>query len=190
MDSFSELDAHVRQVQAGSLDSFAAIVGRFERPVRAWIVSRCPPGGDADDVAQKTFFEAFRRIDDYTPGTDFQAWLFSIARYQLMAECTRLKRLTDYHSRFVPVALSRELDRRLEQQPASQDERLEHLQTCLDAIDGPARRILDWRYSEECPLSDIARRTDRSVTAIRKQLFVLRQKLHECVERKLRTEGL
>ncbi len=190
MANFPQLDDHVRQVQAGNLDAYAEIIRRFERPVRAWIVSRCPPGGDADDVAQKVFFEAFRRIDDYEIGTDFRAWLFAIARFQLMAECTRLKRLTDYHSRFVPVALSRELGRRIDQSSAAGDERLVHLQTCLEVVDGPARTILDWRYSEECPLSDIADRTDRSVGAIKKQLFLLRQKLHECVERKLRAEGM
>lgn len=190
MTKSTQFDDHVRQVQAGDLDAFAAIVRQFERSVRAWVVSRCPPGGDADEVAQKTFFEVFRRIDDYEPGTDFRAWLFTIARFQLMAECTRLKRLADYHSRFVPVALDRELERRAGESAVLENDRLGCLQACLEAVEGPARQILDWRYSEECPLSDIANRTNRSIGAIKKQLFLLRQKLHECVERKLRAEGL
>lgn len=184
-DSFN-IDEHVGRVQAGDFDAFAAVVQHFSRPVRGWVVSRCPPGGDADDVAQKTFVEAFRRIDDYEIGSDFAAWLFTIARYQLMAECTRLKRLTDYHSRYVPVALREELERRGEQAAELKNDRLEHLQVCLDAIDGTSREVLDWRYSDELPLSDIARRTGRSVGAIKKQLFLLRQKLHECIQRKLR----
>lgn len=188
-DSF-DLDNHVRRVQDGDLDAYAEILRRLERPLRAWVVSRCPPGGDADEVAQKTFIEAFRRIDEFTAGTDFRAWLFAIARFQLMAECTRLKRLTDYHSRYVPVALREELERRIDQSTSAESDRLQHLQACLEAVDGTARQILDWRYTEEIPLSEIASRMDRSVGAIKKHLFVLRQKLHECVQRKLSAEGI
>ncbi|MGB7343164.1 MAG: sigma factor [Pirellulaceae bacterium] len=82
-----------------AIGAFAEIIRVCQRPVRAWTASRCPPGGDADDVAQQTFVAAFKRIDEYEVGTDFRAWLFTIARYQLMAECTRLKRSADYHSR-------------------------------------------------------------------------------------------
>lgn len=63
-----ELDEQIKQVQAGNLDAFAEIVQLHERPIRAWLVSRCPPGGDADEVAQKTFVQAFKRIDDYEIG--------------------------------------------------------------------------------------------------------------------------
>ena len=189
MTHSSNIDDCVIRVQAGDLDAFVEIVRQCERKVRAWVVSRCPPGGDADDVAQKTFIEAFRRIDEYEPRTDFRAWLFAIARFQLLAETTRLKRLTDYHSRYAPVALSHELERRIESSTSHNSERLDHLESCLESVDGPLREILDWRYADELPLAEIADRTNRSVGAIKKQLFVLRQKLHECIQRKMSAEA-
>lgn len=184
-----ELDDRIRQVQAGKADAFAEVVRVCERPVRAWITSRCPPGGDADEVAQKTFVQAFKRIDEYRAGTDFRAWLFAIARYQLMAECTRLKRLADYHSRYLPHALSQELERRAEQSADLQPERLAYLKECMKELDEQRRRILDWRYGEERSLAEIAELTQRTVGAIKKHLFLLRQKLHECIERKQISEG-
>ncbi|GAB5444243.1 MAG: RNA polymerase sigma factor [Fuerstiella sp.] len=184
-----QLEDHIGRVQAGNLDAFAAIVERFERPLRAWLVSRCPPGGDADEVAQKAFVEAFRRIDDYELNTDFRAWLFTIARYQMMAECTRLQRTADYHSRFAPLALSRELERRAAAD-VTEDTRLTHLQSCTQQLGEDAQRMLKWRYQDELPLAEIASRTRRSVGAIKKHLFQLRQKLHDCIERKLRAEGV
>ena len=184
METSPSLDEMIRRVVAGDLDAFAEIIRVCQRPVRAWIVSRCPPGGDADDVAQQTFVAAFKRIDEYEVGTDFRAWLFTIARYQLMAECTRLKRMADYHSRYVPHALSQELDRRTEG-VAEEPTRLTHLRECLKQVEGNARDVLDWRYAKELPLAEIAQRSNRSVGAIKKHLFVLRQKLHDCIEQKL-----
>ncbi|WP_372716008.1 RNA polymerase sigma factor [Novipirellula sp.] len=183
------LDEMIRRVVAGDLDAFAEIIRVCQRPVRAWIVSRCPPGGDADDVAQQTFVAAFNRIDEYEIGTDFRAWLFTIARYQLMAECTRLRRMADYHSRYVPHALSQELDRRAEG-VAEELARLSHLRECLQTVEGNARDILDLRYAKELSLAEIAERSNRSVGAIKKHLFVLRQKLHDCIEKKFAEEAV
>lgn len=182
------IDEWVQQVQAGDMDAFTEIIRRSERPIRAWITSRCPPGGDADEVAQLTFVQAFKRIDDYRVGTDFRAWLFAIARYQLMAECTRLRRLADYHSRYVPQALVQELERRVEQGTDSESERLSYLVECMNELDEQRRRILDWRYGEERTLSEIAELTHRSVGAIKKHLFRLRHALHECIQHKLDSE--
>ncbi|WP_166831800.1 sigma-70 family RNA polymerase sigma factor [Thalassoroseus pseudoceratinae] len=188
MDGSTSLDEYIRRVVDGDLNAFAEIVRVYQRPVRAWIVSRCPPGSDADDVAQKTFVVAFHRIQEFEVGTDFRAWLFTIARFQLMAECTRLKRLADYHSRYVPHALSQELDRRAAE-AAEEPSRLTHLRECLKQIEDNAREVLDWRYTSELPLAEIAQRTNRSVGAIMKHLYVLRQKLHECIEQKLAEEA-
>ncbi len=185
-----EVDDQIRKVQAGDLNAFAEIVRIYERPVRAWVVSRCLPGGDADEVAQKTFVQAFRRIDDYEIGTDFRAWLFAIARYQMMAECTRLKRLADYHTRYAPVALNREIERRAAESDDDPNQLLIFLRRCLKELDPQPRQILDLRYAEELPLAEIAELTDRSVGAIKKHLFTLRLKLHECIQRKKAAEAL
>lgn len=189
MTKRSELDDCVRRVQRGDVEAFEGIVRAHQAEIRGWIVSRCPPLGDADEVAQKTFVEAFRRIGDYEPETNLRAWLFSIARFQLMSECTRLQRLADYHSRYVPHALSRELERRVVDATAEEQERLTFLEECLTGMESKARRLLDWRYRDERPLAEIAARTERSVGAIKKHLFSLRQKLHDCIQRKLAEEA-
>lgn len=185
-----ELDERIKQVQDGNLDAFAVIVRLHERTIRAWLVSRCPPGGDADEVAQKTFVQAFKRIDDYEIGTDFRAWLFTIARYQLMAECTRLQRLADYQSRYAPLALSRELERRATSSSQAQDQLLGFLRSCLKEMGEKPQQLLNWRYTEELPLAEIAELTNRSVGAIKKHLFKLRKSLHDCIQRKQASEAV
>ena len=183
-DSLAEL---VRRLQAGDADAFEGIVRRYESEIRGWLISRCPPGGDPDGVAQNAFVEAFRRISEFSPGTDFRAWLFTITRYQLLAECTRLKRHADYRSRYALHSLSAELERRA---ATNEPDRLRHLQECLSTLAQPVRSVLEWRYRDELSLQEIADRSNRSLAATKKWLFVLREKLRECVDRRVSAEGM
>ncbi|MFM9194231.1 MAG: sigma-70 family RNA polymerase sigma factor [Planctomycetia bacterium] len=177
------VEAAIRQVRAGDVQAFATIVRRFERPLRDWLVAHAPPAADVDEIAQASFVAAYGRLDDYTAGTCFAAWLFTIARYQLKTETTRLRRIADYHSRYAPDLLARELDRRSEQ-PMDADDRLAFLRECLEAVDERRRRFLTWRYDEKIPLTEMADRSGRSVMAVKKQLWLLRQQLQQCVEAK------
>jgi len=175
----------IGRVLAGDREAFAAVVQRFERPLRVWLATHAPPGVDVDDIAQASFIAAYTRLSDYTPGTNFSAWLFTIARYQLQTETTRLRRIADYHSRYAPDLLARELDRRADQPTTADDQQLALLADCLEAIDHRRRRFLTWRYDEAIPLSEMAKRSGRSVAAVKKQLWLLRRQLQECVEGKL-----
>lgn len=177
-----DLDTLLLNAQKGDLDAFEAVVRQFEGPLRAWTIAHCPPGGDADDVAQKTFIEIFRRISEYRPGSDFRAWLFTVARFQMRAEVTRLQRLADYHQRYAPRALTDELQRRADSHLDEPAQRVEWLKQCVQKLSEPNRQILADRYEASLPLDEIARRTNRSVGAIKKQLFILRAKLLECVQ--------
>ena len=181
-------DETYRLANAGDMRAIEAIVRHHQAAVRAWLAAHCPLGGDADDVAQRTFVAAITRLADFEVGTDFRAWLFSIARYQLMSEATRLRRLADYHSRLAPEILARELERRAQEPEERTTERLMHLRECVAAMGESARQFIRWRYDDQLPLEDMAARTGRSVGAIKKQLWLLRQKLQQCMEDKLAAE--
>jgi RNA polymerase sigma-70 factor, ECF subfamily len=189
MGGVEELEEQIRRIRKGDPAGFEAVVRAFEWPIRTWVVAHCPPGGDADDVAQRTFIEAFKRIAEYVSGTDFRAWLFAIAKYQLLGEATRLRRTADYHRRYAPHALVEELERRTSAADAtSRSERIDQLRDCLSGLNPQARDILSQRYHDGMPLEEISRRSGRSVGALKKYLFTLRAKLHECIARKTATE--
>jgi len=187
-DDFSPLDLIARVVR-GETSAFEGIVRRFERPLRAWLATQAPPAVDVDELAQLTFVVVFSKLRVFEPGTDFAAWLFTIARFQLKTELTRLRRVADYHARFAPELLQRELELRSSESPELQQHRLDHLTECLESLGEPLRRYLTWRYEEEIPLEEMAARSGRSVSAIKKQLWKLRCKLHECIEARMTTKG-
>ncbi|HEX3131994.1 MAG TPA: sigma-70 family RNA polymerase sigma factor [Planctomycetota bacterium] len=190
MNDATAIDALVRQAQAGDGEAFGTLVRTYEWAVRAWITARCPAGADADEVAQVTFVEAFKNLGRYQPGGDFRAWLFTIARYQVMSELTRLRRLADYHERYFPHALWQELERRaLTLEDAHDDDRLAALRGCLGKLDERARAMLAQRYADDIPVQQMADESRRLVGAIKKHLFVLREQLHDCLTRRLAGEA-
>ena len=184
--SFDDL---VRRVINGDQRSFEMVVRRFERPLRAWLATHASPAVDVDEVAQRSFIIAFRKLDEFEIGTDFPAWLFTIARYQLMTELTGLRRVADYHARFAPELLERELERRCREPAEADREKLDHLKRCVALLGENLRRYLDWRYDEEIPLEEMAARTGRSVGAIKKQLWQIRRKLQQCIEERMNVKG-
>lgn len=188
-DHHDALEDALRRVCAGDSDAFETVVRRFERPLRAWLAAQAPPGIDIDDVAQRSFIASFTRLNEYQHGTNFGAWLFTIARFQLKTDTTRLRRVADYHTRYAPDLLCQELERRSDQSPGLQEARLEYLHTCLDTLAEHHRRFITWRYEEEIPLDEMSQRCGRSVAAVKKQLWQLRRKLHACVESRTVAEG-
>ncbi len=185
----SSLDDAIRSVCDGNTAAFEVVVRRFERSLRAWLAVQAPPGVDVDDVAQRSFVAAFSRLGDYELGTNFGAWLFTIARFQLRTEVSRLRRVADYHVRYAPDLLQRELERRGSEPPELQQARLDHLQTCVGQLGEHLQRFIRWRYTEEIPLDEMAERSGRSVAAVKKQLWQLRRKLHKCVQARIAAEG-
>lgn len=182
-----ELENHIHRAKAGNPGAFEPVVRRFERPLRAWLATLAPPGVDVDEIAQRTFIAVYKKLDEYQPGTSFSAWLFTVARYQLRTETTRLRRIADYHTRYAPDLLLRELERRDSSQPEAVTEKLEYLKACLATLGEHVRKFLVWRYEEEIPLEEMAKRSERSVGAVKKQLWKLRQKLQECILQKMET---
>ena len=188
-DPDAGIETALRRVLEGQGAAFEAVIRRFERPLRAWLAGQAPPGVDVDEIAQRAFVAAYTRLADYRLGTDFSAWLFTIARFQLRTETTRLRRVADYHSRYAPDLLKRELERHGTETPRLAEDRLESLQACLEQLGDPVRKYLRWRYEDELPLEEMAQRSGRSLSAVKKQLWVLRRRLQECVESRLAAEG-
>jgi RNA polymerase sigma-70 factor (ECF subfamily) len=139
-------------------------------------------------VAQRTFVAAYTNIAQYQPGTKFPSWLFTIARYQLQTEITRLRRLADYHSKFAPDLVQQLFLHPQEDSLNLWEQRLEHLRSCLNQLGAGLRQYITWRYEDQISIDQMAQASGRSAAAVKKQLWLLRQKLHRCVEQRMSIE--
>jgi RNA polymerase sigma-70 factor (ECF subfamily) len=179
-----EIDRCVQSVQDGDRSAFRRLVEIMLPVVRSYVAARSLPGVDVDEIVQRTFVEAYKSIGEYRVGTSFHAWLITIARYQAMMEVTRLRRQADYHSRYIPVALARQMERQLSGDK-TEDERLDFLRECLGQIKDSSRELIRLRYAEDLSMEDAAVTMKRTAGAVRKELCLVRKRLHECIEHKI-----
>ena len=83
----------------GNPDAFATLVERYDRAVYHLAYRTLHDVEEARDVAQESFFKAFRSLRTFKPGAKFSTWIFAIAYH---ACCDRLNRRKRYSNEELP----------------------------------------------------------------------------------------
>ena len=150
--------------------------------VRAFLALNVPAPHLVDELAHETFVFAYRRFNDFKPGTSLPAWLRAIAWNLLRAEVQRFAREQANQERFAAWQTEVALAATAENEPSAE---ADHLVDCLNEIPGPLRELLVLKYREDRGTDEIAARLQRSLVWVRVSLFRVRQQLRECIESKL-----
>lgn len=148
--------------------------------VRAAVLGLLPDFTLADDVVQETFVTATRKAADFVPGTNFAAWVCTIARFKAR-EALRRGPMT-FH------ALSDEmLETLCIEEPAVSDleRQMRLFDECVKTLAPKARRAIELRYRLAARPGDIATAMGWTVGAVKVALSRARLVLRECVARKL-----
>jgi RNA polymerase sigma factor (sigma-70 family) len=67
---------------AGDDAALAALMARWEAPVKRFVFRLVGSAAEADDLAQETFVRVYTKRATYRDGARFSAWVFSIAANQ------------------------------------------------------------------------------------------------------------
>jgi RNA polymerase sigma-70 factor (ECF subfamily) len=68
----------MKQVQAGQLDRFATLVGRYQSPLFRYAQSRLGNRPLSEEAVQETFLAVYRSRQSYDPERSFAAWIWTI----------------------------------------------------------------------------------------------------------------
>lgn len=71
--------ALMARVQRGDEIAFAALLDRWERPVKAFIARLVFNAGEAEELAQETFVRVWQQRERFRPGAAVRPWIFAIA---------------------------------------------------------------------------------------------------------------
>jgi len=69
----------VQKCQAGETSAFQELVSRYHQKVYMVILGMLRHREDALEVAQETFFRAYRKINSFQGGSSFYTWIYRIA---------------------------------------------------------------------------------------------------------------
>ena len=142
-----------------------------------------------EESIQETTVYLCSHWKEYKPGTNFGAWIRTIARMRCR-EVLRLKRRSSNLLRndFELVADSvkpAEWDTHAVSTPAH----TQYLAHCVKKLPDGHRQIINLLYQEEKSCEQIAKRLDKSLDALYMALSRIRKRLKICVERRLAEES-
>lgn len=183
-----DVEEAIGRVKGGRVSAYEVVVNAYQGRLRALLASVSPPGVDTDELAHRAFVEAFRKIDGYTAGTSFFTWLAAIGRNLTLAELRRLRNQSRKHDGYFREIVAGTIEKEVDALPELDEARVRHLRGCVASLPPGPRAIVDMRYREEVPLGTIADRLGKTVAAVKFQLFDIRRKLRDCVNRKLAAE--
>src|ERR671911_2794402 len=81
MAELTEVDVEtmVRDARAGDSAALGQLYDTYRDRVARFATGRLGDAEKAEDVTSETFESVLRNLGSYRPGTDFEAWLFTIA---------------------------------------------------------------------------------------------------------------
>ena len=180
----------IAAVRAGDRDAFGALVERYQRSLHYVVVSKAADDTEAKDIVQKSFVAAFQNLADFRLGGSFFAWLKGIAlnhcrnewrRYQSQARLAG--RLLEEKRADLEIAW---LDTRSDEG----ERRLAALRPCLEQLGPEEKSAVELRFVQELPLRTIGEQLGRGAEAARLFLYRIRQRLADCVKKRLSLETL
>jgi len=69
----------VRKIRQGDMEAFEELIRRYQKPIYSLAKRFVKNHYDADDLAQRVFLNAFRKIKDFRGESSLKTWLYSIA---------------------------------------------------------------------------------------------------------------
>ena len=171
-------DRNDRRTNDESQAQFLRLFLPSERELFRYIAALVPNVGDAEEIVQQTALELWRKFDQYDPRQPFTPWACRFAINivkQWVARRQRWKSLLEH-------GLAEELANRRDQLRPQFENRLSHLDQCLEKLPSEQRGIVEAYYFRRQSIDAIAAETRRSVESVYKTLQRIRLMLRQCIE--------
>tara|TARA_R110002049_G_scaffold79322_1_gene202086 strand:- start:324 stop:863 length:540 start_codon:yes stop_codon:yes gene_type:complete len=165
---------------------FVAQLTDMQMPLRLYVQSLLPGDSSAHDVTQQANATLWKKRADFTPGTNFKAWAFSVARYEVLNYRKQQARDARLGLVFSDELLDVMTDE-LSQATDDLDQRQQVLRQCLDKLRPTDKDLILSRYFKSETLQDFAQQVGRSVGGLKVTLHRLRNSLQTCIEKNLHT---
>jgi RNA polymerase sigma-70 factor (ECF subfamily) len=179
-----EADRIVVEVLAGDTQAFAGLVRLYQETV--WrIASVLLRDRDAtENLVQQVFVDAYFHLDQYAPGTDFGAWIRTVARNRLRKELRTAgredRRLATYRERLAERMRAESAGTR-----DDSDEYAAALRGCRQLLPPRDAALVKMRYEKGMSFEAIAAQHGQTPEAVQRMISRIRFRLRDCIQNKL-----
>ncbi len=163
----------VAMTLGGNAEAFATLVERYDRAVYHLAYRTLHDVEEARDVAQESFFKAFRSLRTFKPGAKFSTWIFAIAYH---ACCDRLNRRKRYSNEELPERADASAGPE-HQAIAGDDAR--RLRAAIDALPEKYRTVITLYHLQGKQYEEIARVLELPMGTVKTHLFRAKEQLRK-----------
>lgn len=172
---------HAPDLPAEAVEEFVRLLSQNQRRLLLYILTLVPRLTEAEEILQETNLVLWREYESFQPGTNFLAWAFKVAFFQVLAWRKKQQRdRLEFSDAFLETTA-----RELAESNDHLEQRAEKLNDCLARLPPDQREIIQLRYREGLGVEQIAARLGRTVAAVYRALSRIRLSLYECVSKGL-----
>ncbi len=164
-----------------SPEQFADLMADHQPRLRAYIRSLILDEHVSKDILQETNVTLLKKSRDFTAGTNFTAWAFRVAYFEVLT----WRRKQGRNRVHLDTDLVESLAETIDTVSPDYDRRLEALAACIDELPERQQMIVRRKYLNEESVQDIASDLGFRANAASQLLFRARSGLFKCINRKL-----
>ena len=179
----------IAAVRAGDKNAFGALVERHQRSLYYFVVGKVADDTEAKDIVQKTLVTAFQNLADFRLDGSFFAWLKGIALNHCRNEWRRYQSQARLAGRLLEEKRAELELASFDARPDEGERRLAALRQCLEQLGQEEQSAVELRFVQELPLQTIGKQLGRGAEATRLFLYRIRQRLADCVRKRLSLES-
>jgi RNA polymerase sigma-70 factor, ECF subfamily len=162
-------------------DDFLELFLRHQDDLRAFLGAMVRDADARADLFQDVALTLWKQIDTYDPTRSFGAWARGVAAKKVLQMREKSARSPVVFSPQTVQAILDAYDR-TEREGCG---RAAALRECLARLPERSRQLLAWRYEEDLPGDELARRVGATLDAVYQALSRLRGRLEECIRLRL-----
>lgn len=163
--------------------TFVQLLVSHQAALNAFVLALMPGHPDADDVVQEVNALVWKKRGEFEIGTNFKDWVFSVARFKVMAVWRDQKRKKVWS--MPDETLTRLMDDAMEISGDEENLRQEALRECIHELPAKARELILSRYMRENSLQHVADAAGRKAENLKGTMHRIRLSLRTCVNSKI-----
>ncbi|QTN33249.1 sigma-70 family RNA polymerase sigma factor [Akkermansiaceae bacterium] len=164
-------------------ETFVQLVVNHQTALHAFVLALLPGHPEADDVVQEVNTSLWKKRGEFELGTNFKAWMFSVAKFKVMALWRDQKRRKVLS---VPEeTLNLLIDEAAEVCHGADDPRHAALRQCIQQLRPDDRSLILRCYFDGFSLQSAAEELGRKAVNLKGSLHRIRMALRVCVKRKV-----
>lgn len=160
-------------------DELSALLTESQPRIYGFIFKRVAQHDLTLEILQETNLVICRKANDFISGTNFIAWAFKIAHFQILSQ----RQKANAKPIFSDKAL--ELIGDIKENDGQFKDKLNALGSCLKALSDENRSLIMKRYTGKFSVQEYAKEAGKRENAVSKALHKIRHNLGRCIKIKI-----